>query len=80
MSVNYNVTHQPEVHIAELGVQNCFPKIAKSSCVAVLKGKEGLNKFNEPQSRIFAQIVPNQRYHLEKKRIFFDFLCCCDSF
>ena len=74
LSVESNLTHQPGVHVAELSVLNCFPKNAKSSCVAVLKGKEGLNKFNEPQSRIFARIVANHRYHLEKERIFFDFL------
>ena len=41
LSVESNLLHQPEVHVAELGVLNCFPKNAKSSCVAVLKGKGG---------------------------------------
>ena len=44
----------------------------------MLKGKEGLNKFNEPQSGIFARNVANQRYHLGKNILwFFDELIEC---
>ena len=72
-------SYYPEIYVAQLGAVNSFRDIkkyhwknAESSWVAVRKGKEGLNKFNEPQSGIFARNVANQRYQMEKNRWFLD--------
>ena len=50
---------------------NSFPSHEESSWVAVLKAKEGLNKFNEPQSGIFARIVAQPKISSEEEENIF---------